>query len=136
MNNSINATTRKSPTEMVFGTTFCWFANPFDLAKPTQDVPAISDYIQRIQDNVAIARDRHAEAKTKQTTRDGRQDDTARGSLVLLVSQGLLTRHEQRDKPSLVIRLVRRAQFSYWITRTHSNSLVWLIQCSSQLSHV
>jgi Chromo (CHRromatin Organisation MOdifier) domain len=28
----------------------------------------MSDYIQRIQDNVAIARDRHAEAKTKQTT--------------------------------------------------------------------
>jgi hypothetical protein len=68
MNNSVNATTGKSPTEMVFGTTLRLFPSPRDLAKPTHDVPAVSDYIQRIQDNVAMARDRHAEAKTKQTT--------------------------------------------------------------------
>ena len=68
MNNSINATTGKSPTEMVFGTTLRLFPNPRDLAKPTQDIPAVSDYIQRIQDNIVMARDRHAEAKTKQTT--------------------------------------------------------------------
>lgn len=30
-------------------------------------VPSVSDYIQAIQDNVSLARDRHAEAKTKQT---------------------------------------------------------------------
>ena len=68
MNNSVNATTGKSPTEMVFGSTLHLFPSPRDLAKPTHDVPAVSDYIQAIQDNVALARDRHAEAKTKQTT--------------------------------------------------------------------
>ena len=68
MNNSVNSTTGKSPTEMVFGTTLRLFPTPGDLAKPTQDVPAVSEYIQRIQDSIAIARDRHAEAKTKQTT--------------------------------------------------------------------
>ena len=68
MNNSVNATTGKSPTELVFGTTLRLFPSPRDLAKPTQDVPAVSDYIQQIHDNIAMARDRHAEAKTKQTT--------------------------------------------------------------------
>src|SRR4051812_23883811 len=66
MNNSVNATTGKSPTEMVFGASLHLFLSPCDLAKPVQDVPAVSDYIQWIQDNIAIARDRHAEAKTKQ----------------------------------------------------------------------
>jgi len=67
MNNSINSTTGKSSTEMVFGTTLWLFPNPLDLAKPTQDVLAVSNYIKRIQDNIAMACDHHAEAKTKQT---------------------------------------------------------------------
>src|SRR5947207_3390144 len=53
---------------MVFGSTLRLFPSPRDLAKPTHDVPAVSDYIQAIQDNVALAMDCHAEAKTKQTT--------------------------------------------------------------------
>ena len=68
MNNSTNATTGKTPTELVYGTPLRLFPSPQDIAKPEVDVPAVSDYIQRIQDNVALARDRHAEAKTKQTT--------------------------------------------------------------------
>ena len=75
MNNSVNATTGKSPMEMVFGTPVRLFPSPRDLVKPTQDVPAVSDYIQRIQDNVAMARDRHAEAKTKQTTYANKKRD-------------------------------------------------------------
>ena len=68
MNNSVNATMGKTPTEMVYGTTLRLFPPPHDLAKSNHDVPAVTDYIQMIQDNIAIARDRHAEAKTKQTT--------------------------------------------------------------------
>jgi hypothetical protein len=68
MNNSVNATTGKSPTELVFGAPLRLFPSPRDLAKPTQDVPAVSDYIERIQDNIGMTRDRHAVAKTKQTT--------------------------------------------------------------------
>jgi hypothetical protein len=76
INNSVNATTGKSPTDLVFGTTLRLFPFPHDLATVIQDLPAVSDYIQRIQDN-AMARDRHAEAKTKQTTyanKKGRPD--------------------------------------------------------------
>ena len=68
MNNSVNATTGKTPTEMVYGTPLRLFPSPRVLARPNVDIPAVSDYIQRIQDNIAFARDRHVEAKTKQTT--------------------------------------------------------------------
>ena len=65
MNNSVNATTGKTPTELVYGDSLHLFPSPKDLAKPKVDVPAVSEYIQRIQDNISFARDRHAEAKTK-----------------------------------------------------------------------
>ena len=68
MNNSVNAMTGKTPTELVYGAPVRLFPSPNDLAKPKLDVPAVSDYIQCIQDNIAFARDRHVEAKTKQTT--------------------------------------------------------------------
>jgi len=65
MNNSVNATTGKTPTELVYGTPPRLFPSVRDLAKPNLDIPAVSDYIQQIQDNIAFARDHHAEAKTK-----------------------------------------------------------------------
>jgi hypothetical protein len=68
MNNSINATTGKTPTEIVYGAPLRLVPSPCNLVKPTQDVPAVSNYIQRIQDYVEMARDRHAEAKTKQSS--------------------------------------------------------------------
>jgi len=66
--NSVNATTGKTLIEMVYDTPLRFFPSPRDLATPNLDIPAVSDYIQRIQDNIACARDRHAEAKMKQTT--------------------------------------------------------------------
>jgi len=93
MNNSVNATTGKTPTEMVYGTSLRLFPSPRDLAKPNLDVPAVSDYIQRIQDNIAFARDRHAEAKTKQTTYTNRKRraelDSQSGDKVYLESKDL-----------------------------------------------
>ena len=68
MNNSINATTEKSLIELVFRATLHQFPSPEDLAKPIQDATTISDYLQQIQANVAIARDCHTTTKTKQTT--------------------------------------------------------------------
>jgi len=68
MNNSVNATMGKTPTELVYGTPLRLFPSPKDLAKPNLDVLAVSDYIQHIQENIAFARDRHAEAKMRQTT--------------------------------------------------------------------
>ena len=68
MSNSVNATTGLSPNEVVYGSPLRLFPSPRDLAKPLQDVPSVTDYIRRIQDNIALARDRHAKAKMKQTT--------------------------------------------------------------------
>ena len=68
MNDSVNATTGKTPTKLVYGAPLQLFPSPRDLAKPNLDVPAVSVYSQCIRDNIAFARDRHAEAKTKQTT--------------------------------------------------------------------
>src|SRR5437667_9478588 len=68
MNNSVNATTGKTPTELVYGTPLRLFPSPNELAQPDLDVPAVSDYIRWIQDNISFARDHHAEAKTRQMT--------------------------------------------------------------------
>ena len=65
MNNSVNATTGMAPNELLYGTTVWLF--PTIQAKSTS-VPAVADYIERIQESIAIARDNHAIAKTKQTT--------------------------------------------------------------------
>ena len=102
MNNSINATTGKSPTEMVFGTTLRLFPSPRDLAKPTHDVPAVSDYIQAIQDNVAQARDHHAEAKMKQTTYANRkrcpEPEYKEGDRAYLETKDLRLRVKQKGR--------------------------------------
>jgi len=65
MNNSVNATTGKTPTELLYGVPLKLFPSPRSLLP--SDVPAVTDYLERIQDSIAIARDRHAEAKTRQT---------------------------------------------------------------------
>ena len=102
MNNSTNATTGKTPTELVYGAPLRLFPSPKDIAKPEVDVPAVSDYIQRIQDNVALARDRHAEAKTKQTTysnRSRRQEPNYKiGDKVYLESKNLRLRIKKRGR--------------------------------------
>ena len=67
MNNSLNATTLKTPTEMVYGTPLRLFPS-INPRSNDITVPAVSDYLQRIQDSVASARDLHTIAKTSQTT--------------------------------------------------------------------
>jgi hypothetical protein len=66
MNNSVNATTSKTPTELLYGTSIRLFPSPMD--KTSINVPAVADYIDKIEESIAIARDHHAEAKTRQTT--------------------------------------------------------------------
>ena len=63
-NNSVNATTQKTPTELVHGTPLCLFpsfTNPIDTA-----LPAVSEYLDRITESIAIAKDNHLAAKTTQ----------------------------------------------------------------------
>jgi hypothetical protein len=102
MNNSTNVTTGKTPTELVYGSPLRLFPSPQDIAKPEVDVPAVSDYIQRIQDNIALARYRHAEAKTKQTSyanKSRRQEpDYKIGDKVYLESKNLRLRIKKRGR--------------------------------------
>jgi len=102
MNNSVNATTGKTPTELVYGTPLRLFPSPNEVAKPDLDMPAVSDYIQRIQDNIAFARDRHAEAKTGQTTYANRkrreEPDYKVGDKVYLETKDLRLRIKQKGR--------------------------------------
>ena len=59
-------TTSMTPTELVYGTPIRLFPSPVNKAKIP--VPSVTDYIQRIEDSIAIARDRHVIAKTNQTS--------------------------------------------------------------------
>src|SRR5579862_5806629 len=65
MNNSVNATTGKAPNELLYGTMVQLFPT---INSSSVNVPAVAEYIEEIQDSIAIARDNHAIAKTKQTT--------------------------------------------------------------------
>ncbi len=65
MNNSVNATTGKAPNEMLYGTTVRLFPT---INSNSVNVPAVAEYIEEIQESIAIARDNQAIAKTKQTT--------------------------------------------------------------------
>src|SRR5436305_12449888 len=66
MNNSVNAMTSKTLTKLLYDISIRLFPSINPHSKVT--VPAVTDYIQRIQDFIALARDMHAQAKTQQTT--------------------------------------------------------------------
>jgi len=65
MNNSVNATTTKTPTELLYGTSLRLIPASID---PTSEIPAITAFLDRIQDSIATAKDQHVVAKTRQTT--------------------------------------------------------------------
>ncbi len=66
MNNSVNAMTSKTPTELLYNTPIQLFPLVNPHSKVT--VPMVTDYIQRIQDSIALAWVMHAQAKTQQMT--------------------------------------------------------------------
>jgi len=66
MNNSVNATTGKTPTELLYGCPIRLFPAP--VAKDDITIQATADYIAKSEDSITSARDRHAEAKTRQAT--------------------------------------------------------------------
>ena len=65
MNNSINATTGMTPTELLYGTPVRLFPRPINTNSNT---PAVTEFLERIQESIEIAKDQHTIAKTKQTT--------------------------------------------------------------------
>ena len=65
MNNSVNATTKMTPTQLLFGTSIRLFPS-FGPRTIDTRVPAVSEFIERINESVAIAKDNHLAAKTVQ----------------------------------------------------------------------
>ena len=65
MNNSVNATTTKTPTELLYGVLLRLIPGPID---STSEVPAVTTFLNRIQESITIAKDQHIIAKTRQTT--------------------------------------------------------------------
>jgi len=65
MNNSVNATTKMTPTQLLFGTSIRLFPS-FRSSEIDTPVPAVSDFIERINESVDIAKDNQLAAKTLQ----------------------------------------------------------------------
>jgi len=70
MNNSINATTGKSPTELLYGTHLRLFAHPINTSST---VPAVTDFLEKIDESVQLAKDHYVIAKTRQATQANRR---------------------------------------------------------------
>jgi hypothetical protein len=100
MNNSVNATTSKTPTELLYGAPVRLFPTPIE--RDTITVPAVSEYIAKIEESVAIARDRHAEAKTRQAVnfnRHRRQEPEYKvGDHVYLDTDNIRLRIKQKGR--------------------------------------
>ena len=73
MNNSINATTGKSPTELLYGTHVRLIPHPADTLST---VPTVTDFLEKIDESVQLAKDRHVIAKTRQATQANRRRRT------------------------------------------------------------
>ena len=99
-NNSVNATTSKTPTELVYRTALRLFPVPVDKGDITH--PAVTDYIERIEDSVAIARDQHAVTKTRQATYANRrrreEPEYKCGDLVYLSTTNLRLKIKQSGR--------------------------------------
>jgi hypothetical protein len=103
MNNSKNATTGKAPTELLFGT-------PIRLTPPVRTsntVPAVTDFLERIRESTAIARDNHVVAKTHQTTYANKErrpePDYKVGDQVFLNTKNLRLRIKQKGRSAKFI---------------------------------
>jgi hypothetical protein len=98
MNNSVNATTNFSPTELVFGSRLRLFPTfrEGDIDTSETTVPAVTEHLDRIVESIAIARDNHLTGKTIQTrnaNRSRRADpEYVEGDMVMLNSQNIRRR--------------------------------------------
>jgi len=69
MNNSVNATTGMTPTELLYGTPVRLVPHP---ANRHSEFPAVTEFLERINESVALAQDRHVVAKTRQATQSNK----------------------------------------------------------------
>jgi hypothetical protein len=65
MNNSLNAITRITPTELLYGTLLRLILHP---ANTQFEFSAVTEFLEHIDESVRLAQDQHAVAKTRQAT--------------------------------------------------------------------
>ena len=65
MNNSINATTRKSPLELLYGTYVRLVSHPADTCST---ISAVTDFLEKIDESIQLAKDHHIITKIHQAT--------------------------------------------------------------------
>jgi len=99
MNNSVNATTEISPTELLYGTHLRLVPHPADT---TSTVPTVTDFLEKINESVQLAKDRHVIAKTHQAIQANRQcraePNYQVGDLVYLNMENLRLRIKQQGR--------------------------------------
>ena len=69
MNNSVNATTQQTPTEMLYGTSIRLFPA---VGNAQTNIPAVADFVDGINESIAIAWDNHTVAKDRQARQANR----------------------------------------------------------------
>ena len=67
MNNSVNATTELTPTELLYGSPIRLFPTLDETDVNGIQLPTVREYVDRIMESISIAKDNHITAKTIQT---------------------------------------------------------------------
>ena len=99
MNNSINATTGRSRMELLYGTHARLILHPADTFST---VPAVTDFLEKINESVQLAKDRHVIAKTRQAIQANRrrraEPNYQMGDLVYLNTGNLCLKIKQQGR--------------------------------------
>jgi len=102
MNNSVNATTELTPTELLYGSPIRLFPTLDETSINDIPLPAVKNYIDRITESIAIAKDNHITAKTIQTrnaNRSRRPGPIYRvGDMVMLDSRNIRRRIKKNGR--------------------------------------
>jgi hypothetical protein len=107
MNNSTNAATQQNPTEMLYGTRIRLLP-ALEKTDTETTVPVLTEFIDRINESIAIAKDNHLAAKmiqTRQANRTRRPDPGYEaGDMVLLDSRNIRKRIKKTGKTAKFYR--------------------------------
>ena len=97
MNNSINATTGKSPMELLYGIHVRSIPHSADTCSI---ISTVTEFLEKIDKSIQVAKDRHIIAKTRQATQVNRRHHTEpnhrEGDLVYLNMSNLHLRIKQQ----------------------------------------
>ena len=133
MNNSTNATTGKTPTELLYGTTIRQFPS---LTKES-DIPAVNEFIERIEQFTATARDNHAEAKTRQTTNANRhrrkEPEYSVGDKVYLDTTNMRLKVKQKGRAA---KLYPRSIGPFEITHANPRTSTYKLDLPPEYSEI